>query len=59
MSEWKEFLKEQLKDPEIRAEWDALESEFAIAQAMIDARKVAGLMPKQPSGRIAIAQSHK
>jgi len=31
MSEWKEFLNEQLKEPEVRAEWDALEPEFAMA----------------------------
>ena len=57
MSEWKEFLKEQLKEPEIRAEWDALEPEFAIVQAIIDARKNAGLTQKQLSERAGIAQS--
>jgi len=35
MSEWKEFLEEQLKDPVIRTEWDALEPEFAIIQAIL------------------------
>ncbi|MCL2322507.1 MAG: Uma2 family endonuclease [Oscillospiraceae bacterium] len=29
MNEWHEFLEEQLKDPEICSEWDALEPEFA------------------------------
>jgi hypothetical protein len=29
MSEWKEFLREELKRPELRAEWDALEAEFS------------------------------
>jgi len=57
MSEWKEFLDEQLKDPEIRAEWDALDPEFAIVQAIIDARKNAGLTQKQLSERTGIAQS--
>jgi len=38
MSTFREFLDEQLQDPEFRAEWDALEPEFAIVQAMIDAR---------------------
>jgi len=57
MSEWKEFLDEQLKDPQIRAEWDALEPEFAIVQAIIDARKNAGLTQKQLSERTGIAQS--
>ena len=57
MSEWKEFLNEQLKDPEVRSEWDALEPEFAIIQAMIDARKNAGLTQKQLSERTGIAQA--
>ena len=56
MSEWKEFLNEQLKDPEIRAEWNALEPEFAIVQAIIDARKIAGLTQKQLSEKTGIAQ---
>ena len=57
MSEWKEFLSEQLKDPEIREEWDALEPEFAIVQAIIDARKISRLTQKQLSERAGIAQA--
>jgi predicted transcriptional regulator len=57
MSEWKEFLSEQLKKPEIRTEWDAMEPEFAIIQAIIDARKNAGLTQKQLSERTGINQS--
>ena len=45
MSEFKEFLQEQLKDPELKAEYDALEPEFAIIRAMIDARERHGLYP--------------
>ena len=57
MSEWKEFLNEQLKDPEIRAEWDAMEPEFVIVQAIINARKNTGLTQKQLSERTGIAQA--
>ena len=57
MSEWKEFLAEQLKDPEIKAEWDALEPEFTIIQAIINARKNTGLTQKQLSERTGIAQA--
>ena len=39
MTTYDEFLKEQLKDPELKAEYDALEPEFIIVQAMIDAHK--------------------
>lgn len=42
-----DFLKEQLQDAEFRAEYEALEPEFAIMQAMIDARKAAGMTQKQ------------
>jgi len=43
MSEWKDFLNEQLKDPEVRTEWNTLEPEFATAQAIINARKITRL----------------
>jgi len=56
MSEFREFLKEQLQDPEVRAEWDALEPEFTIIQAMIDARKISGITQKELAERSGIAQ---
>ena len=56
MSAWDKFVEEQLKDPEMRAECDALAPEFAIIQAMIDARNNAGLTQKQLSERTGIAQ---
>lgn len=57
MTDFDEFLEEQLKDPEFRAEYEALEPEFAIVQAMIDARKKTGLTQKQLSEKTGIAQS--
>ena len=57
MSSYRDFLEEQLKDPELKAEYDALEPEFAIIQAMIDARKTAGLTQKQLAERTGIAQA--
>lgn len=56
MTKFNDFLKQQLEDPEIRAEYDALEPEFAIIQAMIDARKASGLTQKQLSEKTGIAQ---
>ena len=35
MSKFNDFLNEQLQDPEVRAEYEALEPEFSIMQAMI------------------------
>ena len=51
-----EALAEQLKDPEFKAEYEALEPEFAIIQAMIDAREKTGLTQKELSRRTGITQ---
>ena len=51
-----DFLEEQLKDPEVKAEYDALEPEFTIIQAMIDARKNSGVTQQQLAERTGIAQ---
>ena len=57
MSSYRDFLEEQLKYPELKAEYDALEPEFAIIPAMIDARKTAGLTQKQLAEGTGIAQA--
>lgn len=54
---YRETLKEQLKDPEFKAEWDALEPEFAIIQAMIAARNKEKLTQKELSEKTGIAQA--
>ena len=56
MTNFNDFLKEQLKDPEIKAEYDALEPELAVMQAMIDARKLKGITQKELSKRTGISQ---
>ena len=56
MTKFNDFLSEQLKDPEIKAEYAALEPEFAIIQAMINARKMKGITQKELSERTGIAQ---
>jgi transcriptional regulator with XRE-family HTH domain len=45
-----------LKDPEFRHEYDELEPEFTIVQAMINARKNIGLTQKQLSDKTGIDQ---
>lgn len=57
MTRFNDFLADQLKDPELKEEYDVLEPEFTIIQAMIDARKTTGLTQKQLSERTGIAQS--
>ena len=56
MRTFEDALTEQMKDPEFRAEYEALEPEFAILQAMIDARTKNGLTQKQLSQKSGIAQ---
>lgn len=55
-NKFNDFLQEQLQDPEFRAEYEALQPEHAIIQAIIDARKTAGLTQKELSERAGIAQ---
>ena len=57
MTKFNDFLNEQLKDPEIKAEYDALEPEFAIIQAMINARKMKGITQKELSEKTGISQA--
>jgi transcriptional regulator with XRE-family HTH domain len=45
-----------MKSPEFRDEYDALEPEFAIIQAIIDARQKSGFTQKQISERTGISQ---
>ena len=54
---FRKFVAEQLQDPEFRAEYEALDTEFSIIQAMIDARKSSGLTQKQLSEKTGIAQA--
>lgn len=55
-NKFNDFLAEQLRDEELKAEYDALEPEFAIVQAIIDARKESGLTQKELSVKTGIAQ---
>jgi Predicted transcriptional regulator with C-terminal CBS domains len=57
MSSFRDYLNKKLEDPELRAEYEALEPEFAIIQAMIDARIRSGITQKQLSERTGIAQA--
>ena len=57
MSSYNDFKKELLKNPEVKAEYDALEPEFNIIQAMIDARKQQNLTQEELSKRTGITQA--
>ena len=48
MTNFDDFLKEQMEDPEFKAAYDSFAVEYAIKQAMIDIRKLfAKFSPKQ------------
>lgn len=57
MTNFDEYVAKKLKNPEFRTEYDALEPEFAIVHAMIEARKNAGLTQTQLAEKIGIDQS--
>ncbi|MBR3018083.1 MAG: helix-turn-helix transcriptional regulator [Clostridia bacterium] len=52
-----DFLNEQLKDPEVKREYNALAPEFAIIQVMIDVRQTSGMTQKQLADKTGIAQA--
>lgn len=49
--------KEALKDPELRAEYDKLQPEFAMIQAVIDARVKKGVTQNELAQKIGTKQS--
>ena len=51
-----DFLQEQLQDPKIRKEYEALQPEHTVIQAMIDARKKSGMTQKELAEITCIAQ---
>ena len=57
MSKFSEYKQKKLQDSEFKKEYDALESEFDIIQAMIDARKQSGLTQKELAERTGINQA--
>ena len=57
MSNFNDYLSQKMKDPAFKAESDALEPEFSIIQAMIDARKASGLTQQQLAEKTGIAQA--
>jgi len=52
-----EMKREMLADPEVRAEYDALEDEFALINALIAARARAGLSQAELARRMKTTQS--
>lgn len=57
MDDFEKMLEEQLRDPEFKAEWSAIQPELAIAQAMIDAREKTGMTQQKLAEMTGIAQA--
>lgn len=57
MTKMKELHKKWMRDPEYRREYDALEEEFALASAMIEARSRAGLTQEELAEKMDTSQS--
>ena len=57
MSDYQDFKKKALENPAVRAEYDRLAAEYAIKQAVIDARQASGLTQQQLAARTGINQA--
>lgn len=57
MSDFRNFLNQQLEDEEFRKEWEALQPEYNTMRAMIEARKKNNLTQKQLAERTGIDQA--
>ena len=57
MSEFRDLLNEQLKDPEFKKEWDDIQPEMDVIRAMIDNRIAQNLTQKELSERTGINQA--
>ena len=57
MSSYREYKEKALKDPEVKAEYDSLEAEYDIIQAMIDARINQHMTQKDLSAKTGITQA--
>lgn len=58
MNEFQKFKEELLKDPEVRAEYEALKPEMEVIRALVGARIEQNLTQKQLAERSGIRQSN-
>jgi DNA-binding XRE family transcriptional regulator len=58
MKNYEDFFKEQMQNPEIKAEYDALAPEYEIKKQLIEARIAGNLTQKELAERIGVKQSN-
>jgi transcriptional regulator with XRE-family HTH domain len=57
MKSFKDFRREALENPVVKAAYDALAEEYALAQALIQARQASGLTQEELAERMHTTQS--
>ncbi len=57
MSEFKDFLDEQLENPDFKKEWEDIQLEMDIIRAIVDARISQNLTQKELAARTGINQA--
>lgn len=57
MSEFREFLNEQLQDEEFKKEWEDIQPEMDVIRAMVEARISQNLTQKELAARTGINQA--
>ena len=57
MSEFREFLEEQLQDKKLKKEWENIQPEMDIIRAMVDARISQNLTQKELAERVGMHQA--
>ena len=57
MSEFREFLNDQLQDDQFRKEWEDIQPEMDVIRAMVDARISQNLTQKELAERTGINQA--
>lgn len=57
LTNFDDFLAEQMKNPDFKSEYDALAPEFAVVQTLMEARIKVGLTQKQLSEKTGISQA--
>ena len=57
MTTFEEHLAEQMKDPEFVREWERLEPEYAVINAILDAQQELGLTQSELAARCGMKQS--
>ena len=51
-----DFLNESLQNPDVKREYDAMETEFSLIRTLVDARKASGMTQQDLAAKTGIRQ---